>query len=206
MSEAVSAVAAQPFILYVSTIERRKNHLVLYQAMHRLAERHDRSRIPRLVLVGSLGWGVSDTLHEIKMDPLTRGLIVLLHHISDSDLRLLYRQALFCVFPSLYEGWGIPIAEALSFGKPMICSDRGSIPEVGQDLVDYVDPWDVPGWERAIEGLWLDEALRAERAARIRNEYKATSWSETARPIADLALALESRARDRRDITAPTDD
>lgn len=205
-SEAVSAVAAQPFILYVSTIERRKNHQVLYQAMHRMAERHDRSRIPRLVFVGSLGWGVSDTLEEITLDPLTQGLIVVLHHVSDSELRLLYRQALFCVFPSLYEGWGIPIAEALSFGKPMICSDRGSIPEVGQDLVDYVDPWDVPGWVRAIEGLWLDETLRAKRAARIRDEYKAASWTETALPIADLALALESNTRDRRDATASTDD
>lgn len=195
-SEAVLAVAARPFVLYVSTIERRKNHGVLYKAMHRLAERHDRSRIPRLIFVGSLGWGVSDTLEQIAIDPMTQGLIALLHNVSDSDLQFLYRQALFCVFPSLYEGWGIPIAEALSFGKPMVCSDRGSIPEVGLDLVDYADPWDVPGWVHAIERLWLDEPFRAERARRIRDQYKATSWSETGRPIADMAVDLESRARE----------
>lgn len=192
-SDRVAALASQPFILYVSTIERRKNHEVVYHAMQRLAERHGRKGIPRLVFVGSIGWGVSDLLNEIGRNPLTQGLILPLQNIADADLRWLYREALFCVFPSLYEGWGMPVAEALSFGKPMICSDRGSIPEVGLDFVDYVDPWDLPGWVAAMERLWLDDDLRTGRASYIRRNYRADAWSETARPIAEAALAMDAR-------------
>jgi glycosyltransferase involved in cell wall biosynthesis len=195
-SPAIVAAASRPFILYISTLERRKNHELLYRALRRLAERHAQEDLPRLIFVGSLGWGTGELLNDIALDPLTQGLILVLDGVSDSDLKYLYQSALFCVFPSLYEGWGIPVAEALALGKPVICSNQGSIPEVGGDLVEYLDPWDLPSWVNSIEQLWLDTELRKQRAARILH-YRPESWSTTAREFAEAAIALESHASRR---------
>jgi glycosyltransferase involved in cell wall biosynthesis len=191
-SAEVEAVAARPFFLFVSTLERRKNHEVLHRAMHRLAERHDPAALPRLVLVGSLGWGVGDLMNDIANDPKTQGLIVPLHRVSDSDLRFLYERALFCVYPSLYEGWGLPVAEALSLGKPVICSDRGPAREVAGDLVDYLDPWDLPAWVAAIERFWREPGLLARRAAEVQARYRPPTWADASEVLAAQALALES--------------
>lgn len=191
-SDAVSRLISRPYVLFVSTLERRKNHEVLYRAFHRLAQEHGLARLPRLVFVGARGWGVDELLNDIELDPATRGIIVRLHDVSDTELRVLYEHALFCAFPSLYEGWGLPIAEALALGKPVICSNRGSIPEVGGDLVEYVDPWDLPEWVNAIERLWLDVDHRNRLANRIEREYVRNEWSATAEAIGRFALGLES--------------
>lgn len=190
-SAVVSSLTERPYILFVSTIERRKNHEILYRAFHRLAEIHGRERLPRMVFVGIPGWGVDDLLEEIKLDPVTRGIIFQLHKVMDDDLRVLYQKSLFCVFPSLYEGWGLPVAEALGFGKPVICSDRGALPEVGSDLVEYLDPWDLPAWVRTIERLWLDEDHRRRLTDRIAREYRTEDWSAAGTEIGRVALGLE---------------
>ncbi len=192
VSCAVSDLAENAYVLYVSTLERRKNHDILYKAFRRLAEAHGCDNVPRLVFVGARGWGVRDLLNDITFDPLTRGVIILMDRVTDGDLLALYQKALFCVFPSVYEGWGLPVAEALGLGTPVICSNRGSLPEVAGDLVDYVDPWDLLGWIKAIERLWLDGAYRRSKAQRIVREYSPDSWSGTAARIAEVALGLES--------------
>ena len=68
------------------------------------------------------GWGVGDLLKDIELDPLTKGMIVQLNHVNDAELLRLYESSMFCVFPSLYEGWGLPVGEALSLGKAVLCS------------------------------------------------------------------------------------
>ncbi len=191
-SDLISSLTERPYVLFVSTIERRKNHEVLYRAFHRLAEIHGRDRLPRMVFVGSPGWGVNDLLNDIKLDPVTKGIIVQLHQVSDHDLCVLYQKALFCVFPSLYEGWGLPVAEALGFGTPVVCSDRGSLPEVGGDLVEYLDPWDLPAWVHAIERLWLDGDYRRRLADRIAREYRMEDWSAAGTKIGRIASRLEA--------------
>jgi glycosyltransferase involved in cell wall biosynthesis len=197
-SRLVSDVTKKPYVLFVSTLERRKNHEVLYRAFRRLAERHGQDRLPRLVFVGALGWGVADLLNDMELDPFTRGVIAHLQNVSDNDLRILYQQALFCVFPSLYEGWGLPVAEALGFGKPVLCSNRGALPEVGGALVEYVDPWDLPGWVSAIERLWLDAEYRKQLADRIAREHQPDDWKNAAATIGQVALALEDGTLSRK--------
>jgi glycosyltransferase involved in cell wall biosynthesis len=196
-SAVVADVIQRPFVLFVSTIERRKNHEVLFRVFHRLAGKYGSAKLPRLVFVGAQGWGVSDLLRDITLDPATQGLIVRLHDVSDNDLRILYEHALFCVFPSLYEGWGLPVAEALALGKPVICSDRGPLPEVGGNLVEYIDPWDLPGWVDAIERLWLDEDRRQSMAERIVREYVRDDWSVAAHSLGRVALKLENQSNAR---------
>lgn len=183
ISHDVARAGEKPFILFVSTIERRKNHEVLYRAYHLLARSGHSDRLPRLIFVGMPGWGVNDLLKDIEFDPLTRDLIIQLNHVSDRDLAWLYKNAYFCAFPSLYEGWGLPVGEALACGKAVIASAEGSIPEVGGDLVTYLDPWNPKAWAEEILSL-VDHPNRvATMEAAVQECYTPRTWHDTARVV-----------------------
>jgi glycosyltransferase involved in cell wall biosynthesis len=192
VSAAIARLAGEPYILFVSTIERRKNHEILYRAYTRLVE--EGIALPRLVFVGMSGWGVQDLLSDIALDPRVQGLIVQLNHVSDAELAVLYRHARFTVYPSLYEGWGLPVAESLAFGKFCLCANTSSLPEVGGDWVEYLDPWDLPAWvERLRHYLTHPEEVDAHNA-RIAAGYRAHPWSETAAAIFSHAQRLRASA------------
>jgi glycosyltransferase involved in cell wall biosynthesis len=177
----------RPFVLFVSTIERRKNHEILYRAWTRL---RDQGVVPhRLVFVGMQGWGVTDLLNDMRLDPRTQSDIVLLNHVSDAELDWLYRHAAFTVFPSLYEGWGLPLVESLARGKFCLASSAASLPEAGGPHAEYLDPWDLPAWvDRLGHYMAHPEEVEA-RNERIRREFRAPSWADTARQIHQVALA-----------------
>ena len=181
----------RPYLLYVSTLERRKNHRVLYQAMRQLVIWHGADVLPTLLFVGALGWGIEDTLTDIAADETTKGLIIHWPRVTDRALWTLYGNAHFCVFPSLYEGWGLPVAEALAHHTPVICSNLAPLHEVAGSFAEYVEPDDVTGWARAIERLWFDPVSRDRITARIASDYRPTSWQTTARQFAALIDALE---------------
>lgn len=189
ISPAVKAICQEPFILFVSTIERRKNHEVLYRAYHLLCWQGKRTDLPKLVFVGMQGWGVSELMKDIELDPLTHGLIVRLNHVTDTELRALYEAARFCVFPSLYEGWGLPVGEALSLGKAVICSDRGSLPEVGGESVRYVSPWDPQAWADEIYRMATDADFRSSLENKVRRDYQTRKWADAA---ASVKQAIDS--------------
>jgi glycosyltransferase involved in cell wall biosynthesis len=190
VGEPVLAATRKPFILFVSTIERRKNHEVLYRAYHLLARRGLSALLPKLVFVGMQGWGVGDLMKDIELDPLTSGLIVQLNHVTDSELAHLYKQALFCVYPSLYEGWGLPVAEALALGKAVISSREGSLPEVGGELVRYLSAWDPYEWANAIQEYLENPSLLEEMEYRVQANYRPRQWSDTAKAVSGLIDAL----------------
>ena len=182
VSSEVQQVLQQRYVLFVSTIERRKNHEVLYRAYTRLVEQ-GHSNLPLLVFVGMPGWGVNDFLADLHYDPRITGRIKVLNHIADPELRLLYNHAYFTVFPSLYEGWGLPVAESLAAGKFCLASDSASIPEIGGELVEYIDPWDIHKWASRL--LWYfnnpDEVLK--REILIKSSYRPTTWTDTSLEI-----------------------
>jgi glycosyltransferase involved in cell wall biosynthesis len=196
ISEQVAEIAKAPFLLFVSTIERRKNHAVLYSAYHLLCEAGKREVLPKLVFVGMPGWGAGDFLKDVELDPLTQGLIVQLHNVNDAELRLLYEAALFCLYPSFYEGWGLPVGEALALGKAVLSSDRGSLPEVGGELVRYVDPWNPVAWAEAIWSLARDDKERKAIESKVRATYKAKKWEETAATVKTLIHSILMTPRD----------
>lgn len=179
----IEQLLAQRFVLYVSTIERRKNHETLYKAYHSILSQDPNADLPILVFVGMAGWGVNDLLSDIELDPVTRRHIKILKTVTDTELSFLYEAALFCVFPSLYEGWGLPVSEALSYGKVVISSDRGSLPEVGGDFVEYVDPWDVKSWADMIVKLSSDSELRKSIENKVRQNYRSYGWDHTVKDI-----------------------
>ncbi len=163
------------YILLVSTIEKRKNHECIYKALLYLLEK-GRKNLPKLVFVGSKGSGVTNFLSDLGKDPRVKDKIIIFSEVSDKELEILYKNSLFTVFPSYYEGWGLPIAESLSYGKMVIASNASSIPEIGGDLVDYVHPHDIMGWAERI-AFYLDhrdELTKKERL--IRENYTKNSW------------------------------
>jgi glycosyltransferase involved in cell wall biosynthesis len=188
---AVEAVVKRgPFLLMVSTIEARKGHAVLYRAYRRILASHDPQTVPPLVLVGMRGWGVDALLESIEHDPLVAGSIVLLSNLADTDLTLLYRHCLFTVFPSQYEGWGLPVAESLARGKFCLASDRASLPEVGEGFCEYLDADDDSQWaERILFYCHNPQALAAREQA-IEAHYQPRSWRQTSQEILAVVKAL----------------
>lgn len=199
----VNEVTSGSFILFVSTIERRKNHEVLYRAYHLLARQGHASILPKLVFVGMPGWGIGDLMKDIELDPLTRGLIVQLHHVNDNELNHLYQQALFCVYPSLYEGWGLPVGEALAMGKAILSSAEGSLPEVGGDLVRYLPPWNAHAWADAVLELVQEPDLVRQMEAKVREGYHPREWVNTARTVKSLIEGMINSDADDRTTLLP---
>lgn len=186
-----SRVKPGGYVLYVSTIQVRKNHQMLYQIWRRFAERRGGGDLPYLVFVGIHGWLVDDLMSMIGRDPLVASRIVILSRTTDAELAWLYRNCLFTVYPSLYEGWGLPISESLAHGKICIASDNSSMPEAGEGLALHLDPLDFAAWYREIESLIDDPARRAAMEAAIAAGYRPHDWAEAgqsfAREVADYA-------------------
>lgn len=178
------------YILYVSTIENRKNHDILYKAYHRLIEKYPMKKLPKLVFVGMQGWWVGDLLHVILTDPKVKDLIVMKGAVSDEELISLYRNCLFTVFPSCYEGYGLGVVESLSYGKTCLVSTAGALREFSDRLVSYADPWDVNQWCEGLVKL-LDDNVRREYEDNIRKYHQTQDWDETA--VSILGAISESK-------------
>lgn len=169
------------FALYVSTIEPRKNHRMLYEAWDECIRtgRVDAER-DRLVFVGRRGWATDDLLREIETNPLTRDTIVVLHDVDDARLSALYRTCAFVVFPSLTEGFGLPLVEALGYGKLCVTTNAGALSEIGDDLVMRLDPLDTLAWASTIGRLMANQPEIDQWEARARLSYRPTTWDDAA--------------------------
>ncbi|MBA4190324.1 MAG: hypothetical protein C0467_20245 [Planctomycetaceae bacterium] len=178
----------EPFVLYVSTIDPRKNHHTLYLVWRKLVQEYG-GQVPKLVVVGSPN--VHQLLHEIQFDPLVRGKILHRHPIDDLQLDWLYQNCLFTVYPSYYEGWGLPVSESLWYGKLCVAAGNSSIPEIGGDLVDYHDPYDLSECHSLIRRAAFDATYRQRREQEIAASYRPTTWRECAE---SLCRAIHRRA------------
>jgi glycosyltransferase involved in cell wall biosynthesis len=173
--EPVNSLKGKKFFLYVSTIEARKNHFVLLKAWELLAEDPELNGA-KLVLVGMPGWGTQDLISEMQRNPRLRSRVVLRTQLPDAQLNWLYANTLFTVFPSIYEGWGLPVSESLRWGKPVIISDAPSLAEAAQGLAPVLRPYDIEGWQSTIRRLFIDTDYRLSLEAKVKSSYKQRSW------------------------------
>jgi glycosyltransferase involved in cell wall biosynthesis len=181
------------YVLFVSTVEIRKNHRLLVRVWQRLVERHGADRVPALVFVGQIGWSFDDLLADLEASDYLNRKIIMLRDLSDAELHQAYRRCLFTVFPSFCEGWGLPIAESLAHGKFCVASNRTSIPEVGGNLVDYFDPANEADALAKIERLLIEPGYLAARQAQVRAEYRRRTWNDC---VHALMGALERGSQD----------
>ena len=192
---------SRPFVLMVGTIESRKNHLFAFHAWSQLIDRHGADAVPDLLCVGRLGWHAEEFLSEFHATAGLEGKVHLLtSSISDSSLADLYQHTLFTIYPSRYEGWGLPVSESLAFGKAVVTSRNSSIPEAGGDLATYFTPGDLEDFVAQIEstGLDADNRVTVERSI-AEAARKHTTWVEVARMLLDEV----ARAREEQETPMP---
>ena len=172
------------FILYVSTIEPRKGHGLLLRAWRRLLDEGvpQRHRF-KLVFVGRRGWQVEAVLRQIDDRAAFGGTLMHLLGIDDEELASLYQAAAFCVYPSRYEGFGLPIIEAFSHGKAVIASTGGALPETVDGLSPCLDPDDEDAWAETLKRWIEDPLVPAQHEARIRANFSHTTWAQAASQI-----------------------
>ena len=164
-----------PYFLCVGTIEPRKNHLLLLHVWRAMAERAP-TATPRLVLAGRRGWENEQVLDLLDRCQALRGHVVEVGRVGDSALAELIAGARAVLMPSFAEGFGLPVAEALAAGVPVIASDLPALRETGGDVPDYLDPLDGPGWTAAVQDYaGADSPLRAAQLARMAG-WTAPSW------------------------------
>lgn len=191
----------EAYILYVGTIEPRKNLVRLLDAFHALRQQ---GYPHKLVLVGAKGW-----LYQPVFDKIAAlGLgdeVILPGYISDEDLPAVYSGAALFVFPSLYEGFGIPPLEAMACGVPTVVADTSSLPEVVGDAALMVPPTDTGALAAAMNQVLADSVLAEELARRGPERARLFTWDRAARQLVDLYHAVGAAGaspvnRERRDV------
>lgn len=185
----------RPYVLMVSTVEARKNHILAFRCWQRLLAEHGAEFVPDLLCVGRIGWNAFEFLSEFEETAGLRGRIHLLSDaISDTALSSLYRGCLFTVYPSRYEGWGLPITESLMAGKPVIAARNTSLTEAGGEFARYFEDDDLDGFYAAVESYLLDPAILEDDALKIKASYRALSWRDVAQClIGEFELARANR-------------
>jgi glycosyltransferase involved in cell wall biosynthesis len=169
------------FILYVGLIEPRKNleNLVDAYAASNLCGELD------LVLAGNLGWDYARLMEKIQA-PRLGGRIHLPGYIADSDLPALYSLAEIFVYPSVYEGFGLPVLEAMACGAPVVTSAVSSLPEVVGDAAILVSPQNSDDLAEALRAVWGNESLRRSLSERARLRSQLFTWEQTAANTLDV--------------------
>jgi glycosyltransferase involved in cell wall biosynthesis len=179
--EAAPDLPPPGFVLAVGTLEPRKNLPRLVAAYRSLDEQLQRDH--PLVVVGNLGWGSDATVESLRE---LGDRSSMLGHVSDPTLAELYRRcAVFC-YPSLYEGFGLPVLEAMAAGAAVLTSKVSALPEVGGDAVRYADPLDPADIARQLEQLLESPRLRAELGAAARERAAEFDWSRTADAVFEV--------------------
>jgi glycosyltransferase involved in cell wall biosynthesis len=171
------------FLLFVGTLEPRKNLLTLLRAFAQIL-RETRLR-PRLVVAGGAGWLMDETFSAM-CDENTRDYLCLTGYLNDDELRALYSSCRAFIYPSLYEGFGLPPLEAMACGAPVIASRIAALQETLSDAAILIDPLDVTELARRIITLLEDGRRRDELVAKGQASVKSFSWEKAARATSEI--------------------
>lgn len=168
----------RPYVLSVGTVQPRKNHVRLIHAFIRSQTGQPAGW--QLVIAGGWGWLYQDILAEVEKHG---DRVRILGFVDEADLPALYRGAALFAFPSLYEGFGLPVLEAMACGVPVVCSDASSLPEVAGDAALLVNPLDTDALAEALSRALRDADLRQEMVARGLAQAARFTWEQAARQL-----------------------
>lgn len=174
------------YVLFVSTIESRKNHVLAFSAWLTLMKKFGVFRVPKLVCVGNHGWLNEAVYAKLTARKELQQKVLMLSKVPDSHLEHLYRNCLFTLFPSSYEGWGLPVTESLCCGKIPLISNCSSLPEAGGEFAEYFEVGSETGLVQKLERLIFDAEYRQRRERKIAAEFQPRSWSGIGASILEL--------------------
>lgn len=178
-----------PYLLYLGTLQPRKNLVRLVQAYAAYAETLPAAERPQLVLAGKAGWLSEPILAEIARHKLP---ILVTGFVAEEDKAALLSGAVALLFPSLYEGFGFPVLEAQACGTAVLCSNSSSLPEVAGEAALLVDPQNVAALAAGIQRITEDKGLQSELTAKGYANVRRFTWEETAEKV--LAVLEEVAA------------
>ena len=181
---ALPPLVKAPFFLHVGDLHERRNLVMLVGALLAVRRLGGPCAAASLVLAG-VDRGVGAQLRAACAESGAAEAVVLLGSVQDDVLRALYRAAVGLVYPSLYEGFGLPLVEAMAAGTPVVGARAASIPEVVGDAALLLDPRDATAWRDALSRLVTDQSLREDLRARGRARAAAFTWERTARLTLD---------------------
>lgn len=173
----------QPYILFLGNLEPRKNIVRLIKAYKRLKKE---CKNVQLVLAGSYGWKAEDIMFEVQRAED----VVLTGYIGGAEKSAIFENASIFAFTSLYEGFGIPILEAMQHGVPIVCSNTASIPEVAGDAARYVDPLDEEDIARGLYNVLTNRDLAESLIAKGRRQTQKFSWDISAAKLKEIYKSL----------------
>jgi glycosyltransferase involved in cell wall biosynthesis len=182
-------LGSAPFILAVSTLQPRKNYARLIQAFARLPDQG-----VNLVIAGGKGWLFETIFSEVERLHL-RERVIFPGFVADEDLPALYSAARLLAYPSLYEGFGLPMLEAMACGTPVVASTASCLPEVAGGAARLVTPTDVEALAAALDQVLADETLRRDLVAKGQTRAGQFSWEQSARQLLAIYRELMERAR-----------
>jgi len=174
----------EEFLLYVGTIEPRKNLMTLVRAFDEVMRATTDLR-PQLVIAGKEGWLTDELFSFIRQEGIGER-VRFTGYVSEDDLCALYSACRVCIYPSLYEGFGLPPLEAMACGAPVITTRTSSIMEAVGDAARLFDPTDVPGLARSIIEIINDPDARRHLSIAGRRRAAEFSWEKTARATLDV--------------------
>ncbi|MCX7785257.1 MAG: glycosyltransferase family 4 protein [candidate division WOR-3 bacterium] len=169
----------RPYLLAVGTLEPKKNYPLLLKAFQSLKIDWD------LIIIGKKGWksnGIFKTIDKLGINQRVK----ILGYVKIEDLPYFYNGAEIFVFPSLYEGFGLPLLEAMACGTPVVCSNSSSLPEIGKDAVLYFNPYSVDELTNQLTKLINDAKLRQELSQKGIARAQEFSWQKTARQTLEV--------------------
>ena len=183
------------YVLFVSTIEGRKNHSYIFDVWAQLSALVE--DLPALVCVGRFGWRAEQFLEKMLLSNNLGNKIRVMSDVSDAQLESLYANCLFSVYPSHYEGWGLPVGESLCKGKLSVVSDRSSLPEVAGEFGVYVNVNSVDDGVEKIQRLIEDDEYRSSLEHRLRTDFMPRTWKLVARQLVEHLNSIPTSTRKR---------
>lgn len=169
----------KPFLLHVGTIEPRKNLLLLLEAFEQL-KKEEKHKDLKLVLVGKKGWKMEAFYDKLENSPIKKD-VIFPGYVERKHLPILYSECQLFVYPSHYEGFGIPIVEAMACGAPVLSSNASCLPEVGGEAASYFSPNALDELLRQMQRVLSDDELRIEIKTKSIKQASYFSWERTAR-------------------------
>ena len=182
--------SGRPYFVCIGTIEPRKNHLLLLNLWRRWSERAGGDAIPKLLVIGRRGWENEQVIDMLERCPALKGCVEEHCGLPDRTVEQLLAGARGLLLPSFAEGYGMPVAEALTLGVPVLCSDLPALREAGGAVPDFLDPLDGPAWASAIADLAREPSPLAAAQAGRRAGWQPHRWEDHLAILLDLLHRL----------------